>query len=133
MSIDAARSYSSAIYLLRCREAGYDIAPSDESFVAPLAAKTTRRAQPLAQQERTLGPGIRAVHFTAAAKAGFDRTSRRGVQRWAVAIASHNLFLRGGEPGVPDDTNRGASFGAAASSGSSRLGAAQGASGSLFG
>ena len=117
VSIDAARSYSSAIYLLRCREAGYDIAPSDESFVAPLAAKTTRRAQPLAQQERTLGTGIRAVHFTAAAKAGFDRTSRRGVQRWAVAIASHNLFLRGGEPGVPDNARheprrilRGSSF-----------------------
>lgn len=103
VSIDVARTYASAVYLLRCREACYDIAPAEDNFIAPLAAKTTRRSQPLAQQERALGAGIRAVHFAAAAASGFDRTSPRGVRRWAVAIASHNLFLRGGEPGVPDN------------------------------
>jgi hypothetical protein len=103
VSVDVARTYASAIYLLRCREAGYDIAPSDDDFIAHLAAKTARRAQPLPQGARALGAGIRAVHFSAAAEAGFDRTSPRGARRWAVAIASHNLFLRGGEPGVPDN------------------------------
>ena len=36
VSVDVARSYAGAIYLLRCREAGYDIAPHADSFVAPL-------------------------------------------------------------------------------------------------
>ena len=100
VSVDVARSYAGAIYLLRCREAGYDIAPHADSFVAPLATRTVRRSQPLAQQQRALGTALRAVHISAAATAGFVRRTRQGKERWAVLVGSHNLLLRGGEPGV---------------------------------
>ena len=100
VSVDVARSYAGAIYLLRCREAGYDIAPQSDSFIAPLATRTLRREQPLAQQQRALGTALRASHIAAAAAAGFDRRSRRGKARWGVLVGSHNLLLRGGEPGV---------------------------------
>ena len=102
-SIDVARSYSGAIYTLRCREAEYDVAPANLSYIAPLAAKTTRRQQPLPSGSRELGVGIRAVHISAAAAAGFDRQSRRGKQRWGALVGSHNLLLRGGEIGIPDN------------------------------
>lgn len=50
---------------------------------------------------------------------GFDRSSARGLVRWAVALLAHNLLLRGGEPGVVDksgtpkafDTSRDLSLG----------------------
>ena len=54
--------------------------------------------------ESTPPTGIRAVHFSAAAAAGFDRTSARGELDWCAGIGSHNLLLRGGELGVPDAT-----------------------------
>jgi hypothetical protein len=35
--------------------------------------------------------------------AGFDRVSARGELEWCAGIGSHNLLLRGGELGVPDN------------------------------
>ena len=99
-----AASYASAVQLLRTREAGYDVAPLEESFVAPLAAKTVKRTEAPAG-ERALSVGLRAVHFLLAASAGFDRTSNMGVRRWAAALLAHNLLLRGGEIGVADNAH----------------------------
>ena len=104
VSYAVAQSYTSAIYLLRCREANYDIAPAEQSFVAPLVAKTTKRKEP-PPGTRALSMGLRAIHFLAAAAAGFDRTSDRGGERWAAGLLAHNLLLRGGEVGVSDDAH----------------------------
>ena len=104
VSQDVADSYASTIYLLRCRTAGYDIAPRELSYVAPLAAKTRKRAEPLAGTRR-LAMGFRATRFIAAAAGGFDRSSARGEERWAAGLLSHNALLRGGEVGVSDDAH----------------------------
>ena len=101
-----AKSYSQSIYLLRCREADYDIAPSGSGGYAGAGdGKTTKRKEP-PPGERSLSTGIRAVHFTAAAASGFDRSSARGELEWCAGIGSHNLLLRGGELGVPDNARR---------------------------
>jgi hypothetical protein len=92
VSHDVAKSYSAAVYLLRCRQAGYDIAPVDESFLAGLLGKTTRRSEPPAGT-RALSMGVRATVFSAAAAAGFDRSSGSGEMRWAAGLAAHNLLL----------------------------------------
>ena len=46
----------------------------------------------------------------ALAERGFDRSSARGIVRWAAALLAHNLLLRGGEVGVVEgkafDTSR---------------------------
>jgi hypothetical protein len=98
-----AKSYSQQVYLLRCREADYDVAPSDVGGYAGKGdGKTTKRKEPPAA-ERALGAGLRAVHLTAAAAAGFDRTTERGEIEWCAAIGGHNLLLRGGELGTPDN------------------------------
>jgi hypothetical protein len=102
----SAKSYSQAIYLLRCREADYDIAPAGAGGYAGASdGKTTKRKEP-PPGERCLSTGIRAVHFSAAASAGFDRSSARGELDWCTGIGSHNLLLRGGELGVPDNARR---------------------------
>jgi hypothetical protein len=98
-----AKSYSQAIYLLRCREADYDIAPTGSGGYAGVGdGKTTKRKEP-PPGDRGLSTGLRAVHFSAAAAAGFDRVSERGELEWCAGIGSHNLLLRGGELGVPDN------------------------------
>ena len=57
------------------------------------------------KSQRKLRRGIRAMHFRRAAASGLvDRFSRAGCRRYARCLASHSLFLRGGEPGVEDDT-----------------------------
>ena len=102
VSQDVAESYASAIYLLRCREAQYDVAPVADSFVSPLDAKTTKRKEPPTEPTE-LGEGLRAHDFLAADAAGFDRTSDAGQLRWAAGVGAHNLLLRGGELGTPDN------------------------------
>lgn len=102
VSLDVASSYTSAIYLLRCREAGYDVAPTETDYVGPLDAKSTKRKE-RPPGERAPSTGVRAVHISAAATAGFDRTSDHGKNDWAAMVGSHNLLLRGGEVGVPDN------------------------------
>ena len=98
-----AKSYSQSIYLLRCREADYDIAPTGSGGYAGVGdGKTTKRKEP-PPGDRGLSTGLRAVHFSAAAVAGFDRVSARGELEWCAGIGSHNLLLRGGELGVPDN------------------------------
>ena len=104
VSVDVRRSYVAAIRLLRCREAGYDVAPEDVNFTAPLVAKTAKRKEPALCATRKLSLGLRAMHLLAAASAGFDRSSTQGVIEWGAAVVAHNTLLRGGEVGEPDDT-----------------------------
>ena len=106
VSTDVRQSYVSAIRLLRCREAGYDIAPEDVNWAAPLAGKTRKRAEPASTQRGAqAGVGLRMLHILAAAAAGFDRKSAQGKLEWAAVIGGHNLLLRGGEIGTPDDAH----------------------------
>jgi hypothetical protein len=103
VSLDAASGYVGALRLLRSRECDYDIAPADEGdFVGSLEGKTVRRREP-PQSERKVGTAVRAVHLKLAATAGFDRRSEQGAVNWCVAVLSHNLLLRGGEPGEADN------------------------------
>lgn len=46
---------------------------------------------------------MRAVHLQLASEAGSDRKSMQGEVNWAAATGSHNLLLRGGEVGEPDN------------------------------
>ena len=102
VSADAASSYVSVAYTLRCREARYDVAPAYVDMNGPLAVKSMRKAG-APRGERNLSRGLLAVHMLSAAQAGFDRSStEQAIINWAVAIAAHNLLLRGGEVGVPD-------------------------------
>ena len=103
VSQDVAQSYSNALCLLRSRQAGYDIAPpADGGSIAKLDGKTTKRKEP-PKGERALSSGMRAAHLEAAAAAGFERSSVAGATKWGAAIGSHNLLLRGGEIGEPDN------------------------------
>ena len=56
----------------------------------------------------------------ALAERGFDRSSARGIVRWAAALLAHNLLLRGGEVGVVEgkafDTSQDLVVGAPSSS-----------------
>jgi hypothetical protein len=94
--------YGACVRLLRSREAGYDVAPPAEAMYAPLARKAQRRREPVAV--RKLGAGLRAVHLRRAADvSSFDRSSVNGELRWAAALLAHNVLLRGGEVGIPDN------------------------------
>ena len=46
--------------------------------------------------ERKLTHGFRAYMFRELVRGGYDRTSARGIVRWAAALGAHNLLLRGG-------------------------------------
>ena len=91
--------YISAIRTQASLGAGYRL--YDERFAVelPRNAKYHRRVDGPAAV-RKLRRGVRAQHFAAAARAGFDRFTAPGIRRWARALTSHNLMLRGGEPGV---------------------------------
>ena len=103
VSLDTASGYVGALRLLRSREADYDIAPADESdFVSALEGKTVRRREP-PQSERKVGTAVRAAHLKRASLAGIERESEQGAVSWCVAVLSHNLLLRGGEPGESDN------------------------------
>jgi hypothetical protein len=103
VSTEVRRSYVAAIRLLRCREALYDVAPEEVNFAAPLMAKTSKRKEPAACSTRALSLGLRALHLLAAASAGFPRRGAQGEMEWGAAVLGHNLLLRGGELGQPDD------------------------------
>eukprot|EP00965_Chrysotila_dentata_P184147 6080172-Pleurochrysis_carterae.AAC.1 len=52
---------------------------------------------------RKLSRAFRAAHCTQLTAAGYDRRSARGVDEWAAALLAHNLLLRGGELGRPQE------------------------------
>ena len=102
VSGEAISSYKGCIRLLRSREARYDIAPDDVNLNMPLALKGMRREDG-PPGDRRLSRGLRAAHLRDAAAAGFDRSSTQGKVEWAGELTGHNLALRGGEMGVPDN------------------------------
>jgi len=93
------QSYVATMRLLRSAEAGYAITAPEVNVVAPAALKRMRQddAPP---GDRVLRRGLRAEHLRQLAAMGYDRSSARGVMKWAVALLAHNLLLRGGEVGV---------------------------------
>eukprot|EP00965_Chrysotila_dentata_P155235 5128905-Pleurochrysis_carterae.AAC.1 len=52
---------------------------------------------------RKMSRGLRAAHFLRLAAAGYDRTYGRGMMEWAAALVAHNLLLRRGEVGRPQE------------------------------
>ena len=85
------------------------------NVTAPAALKRMRQVDG-PPGERTLQRGMRASMMRSLAELGFDRSSARGLVRWAAALLAHNLLLRGGELGVVDgkafDTARDLTLGA---------------------
>ena len=109
VSSDAISSYTGVVRLLCGAEAGYAVTSKAVNVTAPAALKRMRQVDG-PPGERTLQRGMRAHMMRTLAERGFDRTSARGQVRWAAALLSHNLLLRGGELGVVDgkpfDTER---------------------------
>lgn len=87
--------------------------PDDTRVMAQLGRHMRRSDVPKGQ--RKLSRGVRAHHFAALAAMGYDRSSARGMTRWAAALTAHNLLLRGGELGTTDkkpfDPRRGLTLG----------------------
>ena len=101
ISADVAQGYAGIIRTIRCCEAGYDIAPESDNFVAPRLLRNARRGE-APRGERELSLGISAQDLTDAAGAGFDRTSEQGEVDWGAGTNALFLLLRGGEIGTRD-------------------------------
>ena len=99
VSSDCISGYVSAIYVLRCREAGYDVAPEAAARTSADVHKQWLKQDGVG--ERRVGRGFRACHFERLHKRVPVNTCVDVVER-AAGLASHNLMLRGGEAGVPD-------------------------------
>ena len=93
------QTYVGTLRLLRSAEAGYAITAPEVNVVAPAALKRMRQDDP-PPGDRVLRRGMRADHLRQLAEMGYDRSSARGVLKWAAALLAHNLLLRGGEVGV---------------------------------
>ena len=101
LSSDAISSYVGALRLLSGKEAGYAVTGKVVNVTAPAALKRMRQVDG-PPGERALQRGMRAQMMRTLATQGFDRSSARGLVRWAAALLAHNLLLRGGELGVVD-------------------------------
>ena len=101
ISPDCISGYQGAVLTLRSREARYNVAPSEVNLNAPLQLKTLRRARG-PQSNRKLSRGIRAFELHRAA-GNFPRITGQGAIDWAAALLAHNVYLRGGEVGIPDN------------------------------
>ena len=99
LSSDVVSGYVSSIRQVAGLGAGYQLYDPRFAIELPRSAKFHRRLDG-ARTVRKLERGLRAQHFAAAAANGFDRSSRRGIRRWARDLVAHNLLLRGGEPGT---------------------------------
>ena len=99
---DTIGGYVSAIKLATARAQRQPITSADFNLRLPLILKQMRKDQPpgaSGNSGRALQRALRARHLRQIADAGYDRTSRRGAERWAAAVIAHNLLLRGGELG----------------------------------
>eukprot|EP00965_Chrysotila_dentata_P042744 1419109-Pleurochrysis_carterae.AAC.1 len=99
---DTIGGYVSAIKLLRSREAGRDVAPEVPGGPLAMTLKRMRQLDPPAGA-RKLSRAFRAAHFRAAAAAGARGDTEQSRVDWAAALLAHNLLLRAGELGHPDD------------------------------
>ena len=81
------------------REAGYELELRTGRPGVKRVLKDMRREDgPRAVRRKR--EGFKAQHFQLAAEQGFDRTSRRGIRRWAVMHFCHNAVARGSSAGV---------------------------------
>ena len=101
LSSDAISAYIGVLRLLCGKQAGYAVTGKVVNVTAPAALKRMRQVDG-PPGERTLQRGMRAQMMRRLAELGFDRSSPRGIVRWAAALLAHNLLLRGGELGVVD-------------------------------
>lgn len=90
--------YVSAIRVYRERTAEQPLAPNAGGGRLSLMYKRMR-FEDGPKGDRKLSRGIRAYMLVRLAAMGYDRSSARGVTRWAAALLAHNLLLRGGEIG----------------------------------
>jgi hypothetical protein len=88
----------STVRLLASKIARREIVSSELNTVLPVMFKEMRRADG-PRGERRLSRGLRARHLRTLAAMGYDRSSRRGMMKWAVALSGHNMMLHGGEVG----------------------------------
>ena len=99
---DTIGAYVSAVKVATSRAQRQPITSPEKNIRLPLLYKQMRREQPpdaSGDTSRALQRGIRARHLRKIADEGYDRSSRRGIERWAAAVIAHNLLLRGGEIG----------------------------------
>ena len=111
LSADTVSAYVSTVKLAAARAQRRPLVSKEDCVRLPMQMKSMRREQPpidspgagsqgQAGGGRALCRALRARHLRKIAESpGFDRTSRKGVQDWGVAIMAHNLMLRGGEVG----------------------------------
>ena len=97
VSADSIAGYVSAVYTLRCREAGYDVAPV---LACASSGKVWRREEG-PDGDRRVARGFRAFHFRRLDARYPVRSAEDAVER-AAGLVAHNLMLRGGEIGTPD-------------------------------
>ena len=101
---DTIAGYSGAIRVFLNREARCDMAPPSTNVAMPSVHKTWRREDG-PSGARQLMRGLRASHIfewrrqSAVGAAMAPAGSTEELERGAVALTSHNLLLRGGEPG----------------------------------
>lgn len=94
--------YISAIRAFVSREAGYSLLVSGGNLRLPKQLLHMRREDgPAGARELSRALTARVLRKLWRVP-GFDHSSRRGILRWAVLWAGHNLLLRGGEFGAPD-------------------------------
>lgn len=96
---DTIAGYVSVIKGLRDAEAHYHVTSDVVNTAMPRAFKRYRQIDG-PPGERKLTHGFRAYMFRELVSGGYDRTSARGIVRWAAALGAHNLLLRGGELGT---------------------------------
>ena len=96
---DTISGYISVIKGLRNAEAHYQVTSDVVNTAMPKAFKRYRQIDG-PPGERKLTHGIRAYMFRELVRSGYDRSSARGITRWAAALGAHNLLLRGGELGA---------------------------------
>ena len=99
---DTIGAYVSAVKVATSRAQRQPITSPEKNLRLPLVYKQMRKEQPpdaSGDTSRALQRGIRARHLRKIANEGYDRSSCRGIERWAAEVISHNLLLRGGEIG----------------------------------
>eukprot|EP00965_Chrysotila_dentata_P088644 2927482-Pleurochrysis_carterae.AAC.1 len=96
--------YGSAVRMLRSRETKCEIAPEPPGGRSTLAValKRMRLEDPLTGS-RKLSRGFRAQLYRAVVAAGGWNGPRRAHMEWVAALLAHNLLLRAGEMGHPND------------------------------
>lgn len=77
------------------------ITAAGDERILKLLGKRMRRGD-VPRGDRKLSRGLRAQHLRELADMGYDRSSARGLMRWAAALVAHNMLLRGGELGTTD-------------------------------